>query len=658
MNGFDDEFDPTSAILGNQPQPAGTPLTGTPGPFGGSPSTSASPGSTSTPAAQPPAQRNALQTNALAAGGDSYATAIMGDAGAAQGANLKGGEPQPGGQAGPDDAIARYTDQVTRISQATDPATRAREQDSLARNLFDTLRQAGHDVKWEGDTLVVNGRRYVVGGSGGASDITGGNTGITGGMNLGAGNIVDSQAQPAAGGGTTFATEGFNPDKAGKNDPKYIFQRIAQTYNWNDPAQREAALQALRADPSGYFANATLNGDILDVGSNDPVYNGIHQFDIQRDTENGGPLQWNPVGQGGGAGVASGILGVSAPGAAGVGLGGTPGAVPGAAPAPGPAAMPSFLTDGPDYQPGEIGMDDIPDVDPNAILGQMGTYQPEHYQVGDLEDGPVAGDEESLMRSILGNPESLDPTTIARMKVGSREQAAQLGQQDDAEAVALGYEGGFADSPWLASQRLARRGQTNEQIQKGDREVDIEAARTNAGDRRSAAALGSSYLSERGAAKRGNEALRQSGASLNSQNAFNAANLQSNNVVQSTKLALDASAAKGDRMALRESVNQAAAQLGISKDKLMLDYVTSQMDDMTKRLGIDVQAALGREGFQVDREKLAQSGREFHEELAFKLQQLAQQYETDMSGIGLGYAKLGNDAYLGELNALNNATFG
>jgi hypothetical protein len=355
----------------------------------------------------------------------------------------------------------------------------------------------------------------------------------------------------------------------------------------------------------------------------------------------------------GGPTTAPGILGVDAPGAAGVDLG-----VPGAGGAGSPTAPPQppgFSLSGPTYTPGEITDDDIPDFTTEGLADQMGGYTPGTYEVGDLDAGPVEDDTDALVRSILQNPESLDATAIERLKVGNREEQADMLRSDMDEMTALGAENGILDSNWLASQRGARRSSANEAIQRGNRSVDIEAARTNTADRRAAAGVGSAHLAERGAAKRGNEALRQAGFAMNEGNSFNAAKLKSDNVTNAAKLSLDAAAERGDRMALRESVNQAAAELGISADKLRLDYITASMNDLTDRYGIDVNAALQREGFSIDRAKLQQGGEQFQQELMFKMRQLAAQHEVDMGGLGLGWGSLQQRANEADMDAIYRA---
>lgn len=677
----DDELQ--SAIFGDQPE-AMSPLR----------TTATATGAPNTPAPQAPAggsmfgalagQGAQPQQPATPPGGDMFA-AIYGaqpqaGLGAAPpqdgGAPLKVGQATPGGQAGPDDRVASYRDAVSRISQSSDPATQARERDTLARSVFSDLQAAGHDAKWEGDVLVVDGRRYTVGG-GSYGTGSGGNTGIGGG--LPSGPVVDAQAtaagQPSGGfvsAASPFtgqqgpnAMRGLVTDRAfaatDTNSVKDAFTRASAGVMTDIRGlSKEQAADVARRELVPYLESQGVRvhdivGDQMLI---ETAEEGLVWKDYIYQAGSGeAAFHWENVGGGNGAGPSAGpgVVGVGAPGASGVPLGaGAPG--PGAAPPP--AASPEFALTGPTYEPGAITDDDIPDFTTEGLAAQMGGYTPERYEVGDLGVGEVEDDVDGLMRAILANPESLDPATIERMKVSGREEAADMERADMEEMTALGFEHGIDSSPWLASQRLARRGQTSEAVARNNRTVDIEAARTNTADRRAAAGLGSSHLSEVGTRKRGEESLRQSAAGMNEANSFNAAKLKSDNVTNAAKLSLDAAAERGDRMALRESVNQAAAELGQSADKIMLDYVTSTRDDLTRRYGIDVDAALKREGLSVDWANLRQRGAEFQQELAFKMRQLALNHEVDMGGLALGYDTLDQRAYEADLGAMMGGIYG
>lgn len=137
----------------------------------------------------------------------------------------------------------------------------------------------------------------------------GGPEAVAGGPPAGA---VREGAPQGSAGPARGILEGFDAGKLADpthTSPKYVFARIAQQFDQRDPAQRAAMLEALKADPSGYFRNATLTGDILDTGSDDPKFEGITRFDVVRDVDNGGAWQWAPAGGGGGrqaSGAASG----------------------------------------------------------------------------------------------------------------------------------------------------------------------------------------------------------------------------------------------------------------------------------------------------------------------------------------------------------------
>lgn len=115
--------------------------------------------------------------------------------------------------------------------------------------------------------------------------------------------IMPRPATSGTKGGFRSQLEGFGDDKLNSDhdSPKYTFARIAQNFDVRDPAQREQMLAALRADPSGYFKNATLGGskgDKLIIGGQlDDKFGGINTFDVIRAAGEGGKgWQWGPEG--------------------------------------------------------------------------------------------------------------------------------------------------------------------------------------------------------------------------------------------------------------------------------------------------------------------------------------------------------------------------
>lgn len=384
---------------------------------------------------------------------------------------------------------------------------------------------------------------------------------------------------------------------------------------------------------------------------------------------------------------------------------------------------PAWMTAQP-YTPGEIGTDDLrfsyqdlmeqmgPDYQPTNVSGS--TYQgqdvgPEDYATYDFQGfnglpgmdvGATEGLTEDLIARLLRNPESLDARTISMLQAASREEQSALAGQADEEMRGLGYEMGISDSPWMAAERLQGRRDRDAAVTASNRAIDVEAAKTNAGDRRAAAALGTSYvdsksrrkLAERGqmfteqqageSNKQASTASKQARAEYltgvksanadraletaklrtqadisNNQNMFNAAKLRQDKVLGTVDADLKRAAAATDRLSLREQAAQAAAELGISQDKVMSDWLQSLMDDATQRYGIDIAAS-------VDREKLAQAGGEFKEDLAFRIlaldKELGYKYATlgesgrqfdmgyglDSAGLQLKADELGINSYL------------
>lgn len=235
---------------------------------------------------------------------------------------------------------------------------------------------------------------------------------------------------------------------------------------------------------------------------------------------------------------------------------------------------------GPTYTPGEI--DTLDGFDPMA-------------GAGDLD-----GETQALIRNLLRQPSALDDRMVDTLKAKSREEASALAAQEDDELQRFGFANGISDSRWLASERAANARGRDEAVIRSNRDIDITAANQRREDERATVATAQSYLQLKG------------------DNAFRTAAL------------------KGDRLALRETVNARAAELGLSGDQMQLDYTMGLIDDATRRYGID-------EGMKIDREKLAQAGREFQEELAFKFAQLEQQDAQFGASYGLDLARFNAD---------------
>jgi hypothetical protein len=239
-----------------------------------------------------------------------------------------------------------------------------------------------------------------------------------------------------------------------------------------------------------------------------------------------------------------------------------------------PYVIPTFETWQPTgvsgYQPGAIGTDDIPQFSFESLLQQMG--------------GPVDEQTAALVSSILQNPESLSPLMVDTLKARSKDELADLYTGDMARLRELGVSHGIQDSPWLAAEEMDARGRRNSALVASNRDIDIEAARTNFGDRLNAASAGTAFT-----------------------------NARAGRVQAAGSLALARAAATGDRLALRESVNQQAAQLGISAQQVLGSYLAERAADANRRWGLQLEA-----------DRLSMMDRQFQEELALKLEQLAQ----------------------------------
>ena len=236
------------------------------------------------------------------------------------------------------------------------------------------------------------------------------------------------------------------------------------------------------------------------------------------------------------------------------------------------------------YTPGEIPIDDVPVFTYEQLMKDMG--------------GSVDESTAKLLEQILANPESMDPRMVDTLKAASKDELADLFAGDMDRLRELGVDYGIDDSPWLAAEEMDARGQRNRSLVGSNRAIDIDAAKTNFNDRLRAAEAGTNYGTAR--------ASRVSAAA---------------------STALASSAAKGDRLALREQVAAEAARLNLSAEQVMADFVSERLADATRRYGIDI-------GAQISREQLAQADKHFLEELSFKIEALAQQdrhFREDLS---------------------------
>jgi hypothetical protein len=107
---------------------------------------------------------------------------------------------------------------------------------------------------------------------------------------------------------------------------------------------------------------------------------------------------------------------------------------------------------------------------------------------------------------------------------------------------------------------------------------------------------------------------------------------------------LSAAAQRGDRRALEEGFKQKAVELGQSADAIRLDYLMGMMADATQRrgqdIGSDTSRFIAQLGASVDREKIAQAGAQFQQDLILRLKALEQAERQWGAAYGLDLTRL------------------
>lgn len=226
----------------------------------------------------------------------------------------------------------------------------------------------------------------------------------------------------------------------------------------------------------------------------------------------------------------------------------------------------------PAYAPGEITFDDIPNLGYDQMLADA------------TKQTPIETQADALISEILGDPYGgLDDRFLDTLKARSKDSMAAA-YRDDERAISdlthgLGME---IESPWAASEKLKAAQGYKLGLAGINRETELDVTEKRAALKREAGMIGANYAS-------GKAQHRLAAMTLASDTAFRR------------------SAAIGDRMALRESVNQAAAQLGISRDQVMSGFI------------------LQKAGLQLQEKQLQQQDAQWREELFYKLATLDEQ---------------------------------
>jgi len=389
---------------------------------------------------------------------------------------------------------------------AQDPAL---AQDKHARDVYSSLQSAGHDVKWQGNQLMVDGRPYDLGTP-----------------------ATPTSPMPDVPVGNPSMPNGIDPHLSS------LYQKYGVT-----PGDRGSGFTDWQ-----YWQNEALNNAHGD-------WNYVTDR-LGADLAGNGP----DAGAGGGGGGGS-IGGDWGPSFAAIRTAGGNHQVPSFS-----APSAPWGPDGPSvYTPGTIGFDDIPNFTPDSLLAQM-------------RSGGAAQGLDSLVQDIQSHPTSLDDHAVDTMKAQMKDTLAEQQQFQDQNLKGMGASMGIGDSPWLASERAASQRSRDQAIASGAQNVDIQAAQTRAADKRAAAGVGQSYQQ-----------------------------LRSQQTMDTVNAGLQRASVTGNRLALRESVAQAAAASRQSAQKVMADWIQQNA------------------GLKLDYAKLSTQNSQYLEELMMRTQQLAEQ---------------------------------
>jgi hypothetical protein len=132
-----------------------------------------------------------------------------------------------------------YGSLVDKVKTSADPRERAIAQDQLARSTFAQLKSAGHDVSWDGDNLVVDGRPYVIGDGAPAA--------------APAGAPTSGKTAPTAGPSLDYFQSASGRTQGGAGSPQEAYDQLAGSIDPNaSPEEMEAAIEARFGHLPGY----------------------------------------------------------------------------------------------------------------------------------------------------------------------------------------------------------------------------------------------------------------------------------------------------------------------------------------------------------------------------------------------------------------------
>lgn len=357
----------------------------------------------------------------------------------ATGVSPRIGTPAPMAPADPYGAL------LSSMQAATDPNAFLVEQDRLARRVSSDLTAAGHAVEW-GDTgvLMVDGRPYELGT----------------GAGLQTANLPDVQ-NPDPGANTdpnnpdAGTPGGTPPPPAPPAPPANPGPQNGDVQGWfmslvqGKPVTQETllSLEPTLKQAGWIITPPNAAGERTKVG----IPDGRGGFDWYRVGFGEGRWMW--IHQGNSAN------GAPPP--------------PAAAPAA-PAAGASWWDNLPPWM--------LPYVNPS---------RPPPASTGGMPNG---ANYDALIGNLLQNPDVVSPHLLDSWKASDAEEEIEAAGSADEALKRFGYEAGYADSPWLASERASTARSADQGIIRGRRQLEGEAAKMNADSRVRVAQIGAQYF--------------------------------------------------------------------------------------------------------------------------------------------------------------------
>lgn len=488
-----------------------------------------------------------------------------------------GPTPSPSPGAG---AVSSYTSLLDAVRSASDPTSSATARDALARQLQSDLEADGHSVKWNNDgTLSIDGRPYELGGDPNSWPVptasTPGGANQTGYLN----------PDGTAGGYFNTPTGGFTYDQ------NHAPTNLPAGYAWDPKLSAIVKSGAGAGTGGGLPATGRTSDDSAILAQiaqwaqepgADPSLAANPNYWLGRIKQTGGLGQdnlkfWHDAG-----------VGPSA-------FFNNPGRESGAGPG---NAMHIDLPDISGWL--KQWSPSAPTYTPNFIDASASDL-PGFDELYSLAGGDPATDAKTddLFNQIAANPTGLSDRDVEALKAANAEEAAAAAQASDEELQHFGANANLGDSPWLAGQRATNNWNAKQAIIGSNRNVDLSAAQTRSSNLARSASLEQGYSQFKTSRQQARVNLALEGA-------------------------VQKAGEQRSRTALNESLKQAATQLGLSKDQLVLGYIQGNMNYISQMTG-----------HQIDVSRLAEQSKEFADSLAQRIAELKQADDQFKANYGL-----------------------